>query len=343
MRVLVTGASGFIGGRFAAHALSQGLEVVCSGRKMQAMHWLGERGAQCMPGDLLDADFALKASAGCDAVVHCSGAVGTWGSYEHFHQANVLTTEHVIAAMQQQGIPRLVHLSSPSIYFDGQHHRDITEDFKPPRFFDHYGATKYLADQKVLAAGRQGLEVIALRPRLVIGAGDTSVFPRLLRAHQSGRLRIIGRGDNRVDLTPVENVSQALLLALKAPQSALERAYNISNGEPVPFWPTFNQLLGTLGMPALTRRMPYPVAYGLASIAELKARLTPGTPEPAIFRLGMAVMARDFNLDISSARQHLGYQPEVSTQEGIARFAAWWQAGMPPLADYLPAVDTHRR
>ena len=343
MRILVTGASGFIGGRFAAHALAQGLQVVCSGRQMAAMGWLAERGAECIAGDLLDAAFALKASAGCDAVVHCAGAVGTWGSYQHFYDANVRVTEHIIAAMQQQQIPRLVHLSSPSIYFDGQHHRNISEDFKPPRFFDHYGATKYLADQKVLAAGRQGLEVIALRPRLVIGAGDTSVFPRLLRAHQSGRLRIIGRGDNRVDLTPVENVSQALLLSLQAPSSALGRAYNISNGEPVAFWPTFNRLLGSLGMPPLTQHMPYALAYSLASIAELKARLTPGQPEPAIFRLGMAVMARDFNLDISAAREHLGYVPTVSTEEGIARFANWWQAGMPALADYLPAVDAHRR
>ncbi|MEH6500994.1 MAG: NAD(P)-dependent oxidoreductase [Pseudoalteromonas distincta] len=343
MRILVTGASGFIGGRFAAHALAQGLDVVCCGRRLEAMQWLADRGAECVAGDLLDADIALQASARCDAIVHCAGAVGTWGSYQHFHDANVRVTEHVIAAAQQRRIPRLVHLSSPSIYFDGRDHRDISEDFRPPRFFDHYGATKYLADQKVFAAGRQGLEVIALRPRLVIGAGDTSVFPRLLRAHQSGRLRIIGRGENRVDLTPVENVNEAMMLALRAPESALGRAYNISNGKPVAFWPTFNQLLGNLGMPPLTRHMPYPLAYGLASFAEWKARLTPGQPEPALFRLGMAVMARDFNLDITAAREHLGYVPEVTTAQGVAGFADWWQAGMPSLADYLPTVDAHRR
>lgn len=343
MRILVTGASGFIGGRFAAHALAQGLQVVCSGREALAMQWLADLGADCVAGDLLHADFAAQASAGCDAVVHCAGAVGTWGSYQHFHDANVRVTEHIIAAMQQRRIPRLVHLSSPSIYFDGQHHQNIHEDFRPPRFFDHYGATKYLAEQKVFAAGRQGLEVIALRPRLVIGAGDTSVFPRLLRAHQSGKLRIIGRGENRVDLTPVENVSHALMLALQAPDNALGRAYNISNGQPVAFWPTFNLLLDSLDMPPVTRHMPYALAYGLAGLAELKARLTPGRPEPALFRLGMAVMARDFNLDISAAREHLGYVPEVSTEQGIARFADWWRAGMPALADYLPTVDPHGR
>lgn len=341
MRILVTGASGFIGGRFSADALARGLQVRCSGRKDAAMQWLDDRGAECIAGDLLDTDFIARASRDCEAIVHCAGAVGTWGRYAHFYQANVTATENVLAAAARNGVRRLVHLSSPSIYFDGKSHRDVTEDFVPPRFFDHYGATKYLADQRVFAAGRNGLEVLALRPRFVIGAGDTSIFPRLLRAHQSGRLRIIGNGSNRVDLTPVENLNQAMHAALAAPASALGRAYNISNGEPVPFWAAFNGLLQRLDMPPLQRHIPYPLAYALATLAETRARLTPGQPEPAMLRLGMAVMARDFNLDISAARRELGYQPRVSAEQGIEHFAQWWQAGMPSLANYLPAVDAH--
>jgi nucleoside-diphosphate-sugar epimerase len=341
MRILITGASGFIGGRFAAHALAQGHTVRCCGRKADAMRWLSDRGAECLSGDLLDIDFAHSASKSCEAIVHCAGAVGTWGSYQHFHNANVQVTENVLAAAKSAGTRRVVHLSSPSIYFDGKSHRDVTEDFLPSRFFDHYGATKYLADQKVFAAGRSGLEVIALRPRFVIGAGDTSIFPRLLRAHQSGRLRIIGTGTNRVDLTPIENLNLAMQLALLAPDSALGQAYNISNGAPVAFWPQFNRLLARLALPQLDRHIAYPVAYGMAALAELKARFTAGRPEPAMLRLGMAVMARDFNLDISAARRELGYQPEVSVEQGIEHFATWWQAGMPSVADYLPAVDPH--
>ncbi|PKM31671.1 MAG: 3-beta hydroxysteroid dehydrogenase [Gammaproteobacteria bacterium HGW-Gammaproteobacteria-11] len=343
MRILVTGASGFIGGRFAAHALQQGYEVVCCGRQSGAMNWLAARGAECQSGDLLDPAFALTASQGCEAVVHCAGAVGTWGPYAHFHDANVKVTEHVLAAIQANQVRRLVHLSSPSIYFDGRSHRDIREDYLPPRFFDHYGATKWLADQRVFAAGKAGLEVIALRPRFVIGAGDTSIFPRLLRAHQSGRLKIIGKGDNRVDLTPVENVSHAMQLALEAPISALGRAYNISNGQPVAFWPSFNRLLEQLDLPPLHKHVPFALAYLMASLAERTAKLKRGQPEPPMLRLGMAVMARDFNLDISAARDLLGYQPVVTTEQGLDAFADWWKAGMLSLADYLPAVDTHRR
>lgn len=342
MRILITGASGFIGGRFAADALAHGLEVRCSGRKASAMQWLSELGGEVVAGDLLDSAFIASASSGCEAIVHCAGAVGTWGSYAHFYQANVQATENLLAAAARNGVRRVVHLSSPSIYFDGKNHRDITEDFLPPRFFDHYGATKHLADQKVFAAGRAGLEVIALRPRFVIGAGDTSIFPRLLRAHQSGRLRIIGDGKNRVDLTPVENLNLAMHAALNAPESALGRAYNISNGEPVAFWTQFNSLLQRLGLPLLDKHIPYPLAYAMAALAEARARLTPGQPEPAMLRLGMAVMAHDFNLDVTAAQRELGYQPQVSVEQGVEHFAAWWQAGMPSLANYLSAVDAYR-
>lgn len=329
MRMLVTGASGFIGGQFAARALEAGHEVRCTGRRTEPMQWLAGRGALCSAGDLADAAFARTVAHGCEVIVHCAGAVGTWGSYEHFHLANVTVTEHMLDSARHHGVRRFVHLSSPSIYFDGQHHRQISEEFVPRRFFDHYGATKYLADQALLLAGRNGLEVIALRPRFVIGAGDTSIFPRLLRAHAAGRLRIVGNGTNRVDLTPVDNLVDAMLLALSAPASALGRAYNISNGAPEAFWPTFNALLARLDLAPLTRHVPYRLAYALAGLAEWRARRMPGQPEPAVSRLGMAVMARDFSLDIAAAREQLGYVPRLTAQEGVEQFARWWQAGMP--------------
>ena len=119
MRILITGASGFIGGRFAAHALAQGHTVRCSGRNADAMRWLSDRGAECLSGNLLDIDFAHSASKSCEAIVHCAGAVGTWGSYQHFYNANVQVTENVLLAAKSAGTRRVVHLSSPSIYFDG--------------------------------------------------------------------------------------------------------------------------------------------------------------------------------------------------------------------------------
>ena len=208
MKILVTGASGFIGGRFARFALEQGLSVRVNGRRAEGVEHLVRRGAEFIQGDLRSGACA-RLCDDIEAVVHCAGAVGTWGRRQDFHQGNVQVTENVVEACLKQRVRRLVHLSSPSIYFDGRSHLDIREEQVPKRFGNHYAATKYLAEQKVFGAEEFGLEVIALRPRFVTGAGDTSIFPRLLQMQQKRRLSIIGNGLNKVDFTSIQNLNEA--------------------------------------------------------------------------------------------------------------------------------------
>ncbi|MES2821319.1 MAG: NAD-dependent epimerase/dehydratase family protein [Pseudomonadota bacterium] len=325
MKILVTGASGFIGGRFARFALEQGLSVRVNGRRAEGVIPLVERGAEFIQGDLSDPALVQRLCRGVEAVVHCAGAVGVWGRYEAFYQANVGVTEHLVRACIEQGVRRLVHLSSPSIYFDGRAHVGIKEEQVPRRFSDAYGATKFLAEQVVFGAQAAGLEVIALRPRFVTGAGDTSIFPRLIALQRKGRLAIIGNGLNQVDFTSVHNLNAALLASLRAGPHALGQAYNISNGAPLPLWDVVNYVLRRLDLPPVTRHLPYGVAYSAAALNEALCKVLPGRPEPSLFRLGMAVMAKDFSLDISRARQYLGYEPQVSLWTALDEFCAWWR------------------
>ncbi|MFG0414576.1 NAD-dependent epimerase/dehydratase family protein [Pseudomonas sp. zjy_8] len=325
MRILVTGASGFIGGRFARFALEQGLTVRVNGRRADGVQHLIKRGAEFVQGDLGDAELARTLCRDVEAVVHCAGAVGVWGDYAHFHQANVTVTENVIEACLKQKVRRLVHLSSPSIYFDGRAHVDIREEQVPKRFSDHYGKTKYLAEQQVFGAQEFGLEVIALRPRFVTGAGDTSIFPRLIGMQRKGRLAIIGNGLNKVDFTSVHNLNAALLSALQVSGPALWQVYNISNGTPVPLWDVVNYVLRRLELPPVTRHMPFALAHAAASLNEGICRILPGRPEPGLFRLGVAVMARDFSLNIDRAREFLDYQPTASLWDALDEFCTWWQ------------------
>lgn len=326
MKILVTGASGFIGGRFARFALEQGLTVRVTGRRPEAVEHLVRRGAEFVAGDLGDPQLAQALCRDVEAVVHCAGAVGVWGRYEDFHRANVEVTENLVEACLKQRVKRLVHLSSPSIYFDGRSHVGINEDQVPKRFSDHYGATKYLAEQKVFAAEEFGLEVIAFRPRFVTGAGDTSIFPRLIAMQRKGRLSIIGNGLNKVDFTSVHNLNDVLFSGLLAAGPALGKVYNISNGEPVPLWDVVNYVLRRLDLPPVTRHVPFGVAYAAATLNETVCRLLPGRPEPSLFRLGVAVMARDFSLDISRARHYLEYDPQVSLWTALDEFCTWWKA-----------------
>ena len=324
MKILVTGASGFIGGRFARFALEQGLQVRINGRRPEAVESLVARGAEFVQGDLADPQLAQVLCHGVDAVVHCAGAVGVWGDYQRFYQGNVAVTDNIIEGCLTQKVRRLLHLSSPSIYFDGQSHVGISEEQIPERFSDHYGATKYLAEEKVFAAAQQGLEVLAFRPRFVTGAGDTSIFPRLINMQRKGRLSIIGDGLNKVDFTSMQNLNDVLFSGLLAGSAALGQVYNISNGEPVPLWDAVNYVLQQMGLPPVTRHLPYPVAYSLAALNEGVCKLLPGKPEPTLFRLGVAVMAKYFSLDISRAREYLDYDPQVSLWTALDEFCAWY-------------------
>ncbi|MCY1409037.1 2-alkyl-3-oxoalkanoate reductase [compost metagenome] len=326
MRILVTGASGFIGGRFARFALEQGFDVRVNGRRAEGVEHLVRRGAQFIPGDLNDPDLARRLCQGVEAVVHCAGAVGNWGRYQDFYQGNVAVTENVVEACLKEHVRRLVHLSSPSIYFNGRSQLGITEDQVPRRFHDHYGATKYLAEQKVFGAQEFGLEVLALRPRFVTGAGDVSIFPRLLQMQRKRRLAIIGNGLNKVDFTSVQNLNEALVSALLADEAALGQAYNISNGHPLPLWDVVNYVMRQMHLPQVTRYRSYGLAYSLAALNEGVCLLWPGRPQPTLSRLGMQVMSKDFTLDISRARQFLDYRPSVSLWSALDEFCGWWKA-----------------
>jgi len=326
MGILVTGASGFIGGRFARYALEQGLEVRVNGRRPEGVEHLVRRGAQFIPGDLGDPEVARRLCQGIDTVVHCAGAVGNWGRYQDFYQGNVVLTENVVEACLKEHVRRLVHLSSPSIYFNGRSRLDITEDQVPRRFHDHYGATKHLAEQKVFGAQEFGLEVLALRPRFVTGAGDVSIFPRLMQMQRKKRLAIIGNGLNKVDFTSVQNLNEALLSAIHAGPEALGQAYNISNGQPLPVWDVVNYVMRRMSLPPVTRYRSVGLAYTAAALNEGFCWLWPGRPQPTLSRLGVQVMSKDFTLDISRARHHLDYRPQVSIWAALDEFCAWWQA-----------------
>jgi nucleoside-diphosphate-sugar epimerase len=315
--------------RFARFALEQGLEVRVNGRRAEGVEHLVRRGAQFIAGDLGDSELARRLCQGVDAVVHCAGAVGNWGRYQDFYQGNVVVTENVVEACLKEHVRRLVHLSSPSIYFNGRSQLNINEEQVPRRFHDHYGATKYLAEQKVFGAQEFGLEVLALRPRFVTGAGDVSIFPRLLQMQRKRRLAIIGNGLNKVDFTSVQNLNEALLSALFADEQALGQAYNISNGHPLPLWDVVNYVMRQMQLPQVTRYRSFGLAYSLAAVNEGACMLWPGRPQPTLSRLGMQVMSKDFTLDINRARQLLDYRPTVSLWTALDEFCGWWKAQTP--------------
>src|SRR5262249_54032330 len=154
-----------------------------------------------------------------------------------YHAANVVGTQNVLAACREHGVGRLVFTSSPSVVI-GDHAVEGGDESLPypRRYLAHYPRTKAEAERLVLAANRPGLATVALRPPIIWGPGDHHLIPRLLARARAGKLRQVGDGSNRVDVTYIDNAAAAHLRAADrlAPGSPVAgRAYFVSQGEPV--------------------------------------------------------------------------------------------------------------
>jgi nucleoside-diphosphate-sugar epimerase len=319
VKVLVTGATGFLGRRLTHALLAHGEAVRILVRNPAAAKELVESGAELWSGDLREAETVSEACSGMEAVVHAGALSAPWGPAAEFHAVNVRGTENVLAGCRRHGVRRLVHISSPSVVFDGRDQVNAPESVPyPRRFASLYSLTKKLAEDRVNAASGD-LENVILRPKAIFGPDDTSLVPRLLTAAHAGRLPQIGSGQNRVDLTYVENVVYGIRLALEAPR-ATGKTYTLSNGEPVLLWDVIRRVLAAAGCRAQVRPLPYPVAWVAAAWMEGRAKLT--GREPLLTRYSVAILARTQTYDLSAARRDLGYEPIVPLEEGIQRTLA---------------------
>jgi nucleoside-diphosphate-sugar epimerase len=328
-RALVTGGGGFVGLAVVRKLRERGVETTVVGRhRYPAAEKLG---ARCLVGDIRDLEFMTRAVAGHDTVFHVAAKAGIWGSYADYYSVNVTGTGNVIAACRSQGVRVLVHTSTPSVVFAG-HDLEGGDETLPysESPLCHYAATKIFAEQKVLAANSEELRTAALRPHLVWGPGDTQIIPRLLQRGRQGRLRIVGSGCNRVDISYIDNVADAHLLAaenLAGPATASGQAFFISQGEPVVLWEWINALFARVDVPQVTRRVPLSRARKAGHLLELFFSLLRLGGEPPMTRFLAEQLARSHWFSIAKARILLGYSPRVSTGEGMDRLVAWLQAG----------------
>jgi nucleoside-diphosphate-sugar epimerase len=323
-RVLVTGASGFIGAHTVRHLAAAGHQVRASGR--DARRLAAEAGA--VAGQYvadLAADPLEPLAEGCDTIIHCAALSSPWATDEAFQRANVLATRRLLEAARHQGVRRFIHIGSPSIYFRFADQYDVGEDFSPPRrWITGYARSKWQSECVVREHGGR-MQTLILRPRAVFGEGDNAILPRLLAVAGRGRFPLVAGGQALIDITHVDNLAALLVHCVDAALPASGRAYNVTNGSPLRVHELMRMLFAALEMEVRLIPVPRAPLLALAGLAETIARLRPGRPEPRLTRYGLGVIGYSQTLDISRARQELGYVPQLSIEQGLARFAQWWR------------------
>ena len=329
MKALVTGGGGFLGKAIILQLFERGDEARSYSRGDYPE--LRKLGVDVQQGDIADASDVSAAVEGCDVVFHVAGKPGIWGPYEEYYRTNVVGTENVLDACRQHTVARLVYTSSPSVVHGTGDVEGVDESTPYAETFEtHYPKTKAIAEQMVLEANSKEIATVSLRPHLIWGPGDNHLIPRMIEKGKKGRLRRVGKKPHPVDSTYIDNAAKAHLLAADrhSPDSVIAgKAYFISQGEPVDVAELINLIIGTAGIPPMNRTVPPELAHAVGWICERVYTLFRIKKEPPMTRFLAKQLSTAHWFDISAARRDLGYNPDISIEEGLKRLEQFFRDG----------------
>lgn len=326
MKALVIGGGGFIGSAIVRQMVEKGHEVAVYGRN----HYphLEKFDIRQFQGDILDSDLLIRSIQGFDTVFHTAAKAGIWGPKYEFEQTNVTGTRNVLGACFAGSIKNLVYTSTPSVVFDRSDLSGVDETVPYARqYLCYYASSKAVAEQMVLAADSEFLKTCAIRPHLVWGPGDPHLIPRLVERGRGRKLKIVGNGVNLVDISYIDNVADAHVLAaenLNSTATAAGNAYFISQGEPVNLWNWINDLFGRLGIDPVKEKVGFRSAYIAGTFLEGLHMWFSIDKEPRMTRFLAEQLAKSHWFSIDKARHDLGYTPRVSTTEGLEHVVEWF-------------------
>jgi nucleoside-diphosphate-sugar epimerase len=322
MRVLVTGASGFIGGHVVERLADDGHDVTAFVRPTSDVAHLRSLEVPMALGDVRDADSLAAACQGKDAVVHTAAVVGTYGSWDHFLEVGVRGTQKALDAAASKGVSRFVHLGSIAVYGTRPTGVPFTEDTpfdEKPERWNHYVREKVWSEKRVWRAHQEGkVEAVSIRPSVVLGPRDRNAIPRVLSIIKSPIGALSGKGDNRIPCVVVEELAEAIAKAMTEPAAA-GRAYNFSGREPITQRQMVDAFAAAAGLKPLTRSAPEWVGMASARAFEGIYRLLRRKDEPYITRIAVALAGRDYEIDSSRAAAELGWEGSADYYDAIRR------------------------
>jgi len=325
MRVLITGATGLLGGHLIKELQQRGENIRALVLPVENADKLEKQGVEVVRGDITDASTLGPAVQDVDLIFHLAGMMGVWRPLSDYRLVNVTGSENLYKAAQKAGVRRYVHTSSHTVYGLG-YGRFLTENDALRPDPDPYSLTKAEGDRLMRRLMLHSeVETVILRPGTFFGPGDRLHFGRMAQKMKDGKGVIIGRGDNALPFCYVTDVVQGFMLAAYH-ENAPGNVYNITNDRPLSQLEMFNTIADAVHGERPTRHHPYlPIYYGSIVAEKVVARVT--RTKPIVTQLGAMMFGSDNKHSVEKARRELGYEPKVDLRTGISLAAEWFNAG----------------
>ena len=319
MRILLTGGRSMLGAAVARQLADRGDHVTVLQRRPAGL------GLPEVLADITDRAAVRDAVAGQDAVIHLAAKVGIAGTWPEFLRTNVTGTGVIVQACRDLGVNRLVHISSPSVAHAGEALVGVgATPADPEHARGHYARSKAMAE--LIALGAADLRVLALRPHLVWGPGDTQLVERIIDRARRGRLPILGTGAALVDSTYVDNAVDAVVAALDRVDQVHGRALVVTNGEPRPIAELIAGMAAAGGAPPPRRHLPARAGFVAGAVVEavwgLRRALGRPAEDPPMTRFLAEQLSTAHWFDQRQTRELLDWRPRVDLATGFARLAA---------------------
>ncbi|NOX22964.1 MAG: NAD-dependent epimerase/dehydratase family protein [Actinobacteria bacterium] len=322
MKVFVTGATSLIGRSVVARLVDRGDDVAVFQRRPSGLD------VEEHLGDITDRDGLARAMTDAEAVVHVAARVAVTGPWDQFERINVGGTRNAIAAARGAGARRFVQVSSPSVAHTGRSLVGAPADpADPDHARGHYARSKALAELVALGASSETMSVVAIRPHLIWGPGDTQLVGRIVDRARKGRLAIVGSGTALIDSIYIDNAADALVAAVDRAPRLGGRAFVVTNGQPRPVRELVSRIVTAAGLTPPRRKVPFQVARTGGLIAERLWAMRGADSEPPMTSFLAEQLATAHWFDQTESRAALDWEPKVSLDEGFERLRQWFVAG----------------
>lgn len=321
MKILITGATGFIGSHVAERLNASGHRLRAIVRRSSDRKWIAGLPVEYMEGDYFDSRFVAGAVAGVDMIYHLAGVTKARSRDDYFRGNHAVTSNLLASVLRvNPGVRRFVHVSSQAAVGPSVPGRPVDET-APFRPITTYGVSKMEAEKECLRF-MEKLPVTIVRPPAVYGPRDTDVL-EFFRTMAMGLQPLIGFRTKQVSLIHVADLARGIIMAGEHERSA-GQTYFISSGKFYDWLEVGNLTAEIMRRKTWRVKVPEWAVYAVAAVAQLLSGLG---DKPAVLNIEKArdIVQDAWICDASKAARELGFREEMTLEEGIRSTIAWYR------------------